>query len=44
MEKMLDLGPEARQAMGSAGRTKMVAQYSVDYVIEAYRQAIAELT
>ena len=44
MCRMLDHAPSTRQAMGDAGREKMLRQYSVELVIKAYLQAIAELT
>lgn len=44
MRRIADLTPAERQAMGDAGRAKMVREYSVSHVVDAYRNAIAELT
>lgn len=44
MARMADLTPGAMQEMGDRGREKMVATYSVEHVVDAYRKAIAELT
>jgi glycosyltransferase involved in cell wall biosynthesis len=44
MERFIALPPEARAAMGRAGRAKMEAEFDQAIVIAYYRAAIAELT
>ncbi|MEY3307339.1 MAG: lipopolysaccharide core biosynthesis mannosyltransferase LpcC [Pseudomonadota bacterium] len=40
MERFLVLPPEARQAMGAAGRAKMEREYDQALVVDAYRAAL----
>jgi glycosyltransferase involved in cell wall biosynthesis len=42
--RMLALGPEARAAMGMAGRRKMEREYDQAIVVQAYRDAMADVT
>jgi glycosyltransferase involved in cell wall biosynthesis len=44
MEKMFRLDPEAREAMGRAGREKVMREYDKNIVINAYLRAIEEIT
>ncbi len=44
MERFLSLSPEARTAMGKAGRAKMEREYDQALVVAAYREALAALT
>lgn len=43
MKRVADLSREERSAMGKASRRKMVEEYSVAHVVDAYRSAIADL-
>lgn len=43
IERFLALSPEARRAMGQAGRARMESQYDQAIVVAAYREAIASL-
>jgi len=43
MEKMLNLSAEQREAMGKAGREKMVKEFDEKIVIEKYSQSIDEI-
>ena len=43
IEQFLSLTPEARIAMGQAGREKMEREYDQSIVVEAYREAISSL-
>jgi len=43
IERFLGLPPEAQQAMGQAGRTKMEREYDQAIVVDAYREAIARV-
>jgi glycosyltransferase involved in cell wall biosynthesis len=43
-ERFIALPPEARAAMGRAGRAKMEAEFDQAIVVEHYRDAITELT
>jgi glycosyltransferase involved in cell wall biosynthesis len=42
--RMLALGPEGRAAMGMAGRRKMEREYDQAIVVQAYRDAMADVT
>lgn len=44
MQRFLHLPPEARDAMGRAGRARMERAYDQSIVVASYRQAIAEAT
>jgi glycosyltransferase involved in cell wall biosynthesis len=41
MERFLALSPDARRAMGAAGRAKMVREYDQKLVVDAYLAALA---
>ena len=43
IKRFLALPPEAQQAMGQAGRTKMEREYDQAIVVDAYREAIARV-
>ena len=43
MEKMLNLSPKQREAMGKAGREKIVKEFDEKIVIEKYLQSIDEI-
>lgn len=43
IERFLAMPNETRQKMGEAGREKMKAQFSREFVIEAYKEKIGEL-
>lgn len=42
IQRFLDLSPQAREAMGRAGRAKMEREYDQSVVVAAYRSAIAD--
>lgn len=42
MQRFLDLSPEARDAMGRAGRARMERAYDQSIVVAAYRRCIAD--
>ncbi len=44
MERFLALSPEARRAMGAAGRTKMEREFDQRLVVDAYREALDLVT
>lgn len=44
MQRILKLTPAERYAMGRNGRDKMIKDYSVDRVIDIYRETITEIT
>ena len=44
MERFLGLPPEAMQAMGAAGRTKMEREFDQRLVVDAYREALDLVT
>lgn len=44
MAQVLEMTPDARAAMGQAGRAKMEREFDQEIVLGAYRDAIAELT
>ncbi|TVR44873.1 MAG: glycosyltransferase family 1 protein [Rhodobacteraceae bacterium] len=44
MERFLALSPDARRAMGAAGRAKMEREYDQALVVDAYRKALAQIT
>lgn len=43
MERFLELPPDARAAMGAAGRAKMVREFDQARVVAAYRAALATI-
>ena len=44
MEQFLALSPDARAAMGQAGRAKMEREFDQALVVAAYREALMALT
>jgi glycosyltransferase involved in cell wall biosynthesis len=44
LERMIEIGPEGRAALGRAGRAKMEREFCQSIVVSSYRDLIAEVT
>ena len=44
MQAMIDAGPEARRAIGQAGRARMIERYSLDHVVDLYVEQYGQLS
>ena len=44
MQAMIDVGTEGRSAIGQAGRTRMIEQYSLDHIVDLYAEQYRQLS